>query len=272
VLSQYPTDQKLAYIRAHIKFKRDQSSPNGGRGAPPAQPGALNQANPRPGSIGIDVYADVVPPPADPNAPAAPNLAAQFPIPAGDFDPNSLTADITGWAHDDTVVAGHTYRYSVSYTIKNPIWKTSAAKNNPALRDVFALQSAPSDWSKPINVASTTNFFIAANSRPGAPARIKVYKWENGVERSHIFDVAPGDIIGGKDADVDYATGWTLVDLRFDDPKNPGSMTVLVIDPNGNLDRRDYKTDQQKPELKALEQQVSTTPGTDQLAGGRAQP
>jgi hypothetical protein len=119
------------------------------------------------------------------------------------------------------------------------------------------------------NLASTTNFFVYANSRPGAPsARIKVYKWINGVERSHVFEVSPGDIIGGKDQDVDFSTGWTVVDLRFDDPHNPDSTTVLVMSPDGVLDRRDYRTDQAKPELKALDQQVSSASAADQLAGG----
>jgi hypothetical protein len=46
-------------------------------------------------------------------------------------------------------------------------------------------------------------------------------------------------------------------------------MTILVMDPNGVLERRDYNTDQKKPELKALDQQVSSAPAADQLAGGK---
>ena len=272
VLSQYSAEERLAYWQAKAKLKASQPRP-GGRSAPAAPqlpPGARNNSSPD--AIGSEIFADVMP--ANPDAPAAASpaapadLAAQFPIPQGDFDPNLVTADITGWAHDDTAEPGHTYRYMISYRIKNPIFGTNAAKNNPKLAAVFDLQSPPGSWSKPINVASTTNFFVYANSRPGAPsARFKVYRWQNGVERSHVFEVAPGDIIGGKDGDVDYNTGWTVVDLRFDDPHNPDSMTVLVMDPSGVLDRRDYNTDQTKDERKALDKQVSNAASADQLAG-----
>jgi hypothetical protein len=209
--------------------------------------------------------------PMQPNpnlAPGGPgDLSTLFPIPTGDFDPNALTNDITGWAHDTSVVPGHTYRYMIKYAIKNPIWQTNAGKNNPTLRTIFQINSPDGVWGDPVNVASTTNFFVYANSRQGAlTARFKVFKWENGSERSHTFEVAPGDLIGGQDQGVDYATGWTVVDLRFDDPKNPESMTVLVMDPNGNISRRDYRTDQAKKEYQDLNAQVTAasvaaTPG-----------
>jgi hypothetical protein len=209
-------------------------------------------------------------------APAAvtpPDLAAQFPIPSGDFDPNVLAGPITGWAHDVTAEAGHTYRYMVTYRIKNPVFGTHAAIIPPALAAVLDIQSPDGQWSQPFNVASTTNFFVYANSPRGVnAARIKVYKWVNGVERSHVFQVNPGDIIGGKDADVDYSTGWTVVDLRFDDPRNPDSTTVLVMSPEGVLDHRDYKTDQAKKELIDLDKQVSAATSSDQLAGGPNRP
>jgi hypothetical protein len=202
-------------------------------------------------------------------APVAPDLATQFPIPAGgEFDPNNLTSDIVGWAHDTSAEPGHTYRYMVTYRIKNPIFGAQAANIQNGLANIFDILSPSGVWSKPINVASTTNFFLAANSRPGAPAAsIKVYKWISGVERSHTFVVGPGDIIGGKDGDIDFSTGWTLVALRFDDPHNPGQTTVIVMNPEGTLDSRDYKTDQAKPELQILERQVTAASAADQLAG-----
>jgi hypothetical protein len=299
-LSQYPADQKHAYFLAHNKLKASQPRPSG-RSAPPGPPpgfspgapgaGAQNRPNSLLGRTGMEIDADVIPGPGGPGAlppdygappgamqpgmmpPSAapvatpPDLAAQFPIPSGDFDPNTVKTDITGWAHDDTAEPGHTYRYSITYSIKNPIFGAAAAKINPALAGVFAIQSPPGPWSAPFNVASTTNFFVFANSQPGSQsARFKVYKWQNGLERSKVFEVAPGDIIGGKDGDVDFSTGWTVVDLRFDDPHNPDSMTILVMDPNGVLGRRDYRTDQGNNDRKALEQQVTAAGPADQLA------
>jgi hypothetical protein len=236
--------------------------------AAPNDPG--RDANP-----GGPGYVPPVPPGAGaaPGAPAPTDLAGQFPLPAsGEFDPNSLTSDITGWAHDATTEAGHTYRYNVIYRIKNPIFGTNASKK-PELTGTFDIKSPDGDWSKAINVASTTNFFVYANSPRGVnAARIKVYKWVNGLERSHVFQVNPGDIIGGKDGDVDFGTGWTVVDLRFDDPRNPDSTTIIVMNPQGGLEERDYKSDQAKPELRILDQQVGSASSADQLAGGTNRP
>jgi hypothetical protein len=289
VLRQYPDDQRKSYFLAHNKLKPTQprpagrapSAPAAPSGSPDGSPSTTGRLNPSFTRLGAEIFADLqvplddaMPPPGGGpnNGPASastlpPAVAALFPIPPGDFDPNAVTTDITGWAHDDTAQPGHTYRYMVQYTIKNPIFGAGNARINPALAAVFSIQSPLGQWSPPINVASTTNFFVYANSRPGAPtARFKVYKWQNGVERSKVFEVAPGDIIGGKDGDVDFNSGWTVVDLRFDDPHNPDSMTILVMDPTGILARRDYKTDQAKPERTALDQQVSAIAPTDQLA------
>jgi hypothetical protein len=279
VLESYPDDQRSAYFAARQKLKQSQrpTAPNQRPsglppGFSPSGGGPRSRNTPPAGSIGSEIFASPdVPPDAPPSAggQAPGSLSAQFPIPAGEFDPNGLTNDITGWAHDATAEAGHTYRYMITYRIRNPIWNTNASKI-PALVAQFDIRSPNGVWSNPVNVASTTNFFVYANSRQGASsARIKVYKWINGVERSHVFEVAPGDVIGGKDADVDFSTGWTVVDLRFDDPHSPDSTTVLVMSPAGVIDRRDYRTDQAKPELKALDQQVSAASAADQLAGGR---
>ena len=291
VLQQYSDDDRRAYFVAHSKYMQSQRAGNR-RSAAPQPPsdtgGPVNLNRPDLDSTGAEVFAapmvlgpdgnmhpagDADPasatPPPNPGAPAAPvDLATLFPIPAsGDFDPNSLTSDIVGWAHDTSAEAGHTYRYMVTYRIKNPIFGAQAANIQNGLAGIFDILSPSGVWSKPISVASTTNFFVYANSRPGAPAaRIKVYKWISGLERSHVFEVAPGDIIGGKDGDTDYSTGWTVVDLRFDDPHNPGQTTVIVMNPEGTLESRDYKDDQAKPELKTLDQQVSAASAADQLA------
>jgi hypothetical protein len=295
VLSQYPADQRLAYFREKARLRNSQR--NGTRGGSPS--GMIRQPSPN-----AQIFADDVPPfgtndndlrggsqiapprrpaqapqPVAPPPPAAaavpqaapaPDLSSLYPVPPGSFDPSTLTADITGWAHDTSVQPGHTYRYMIAYRIANPVWHTSAAKNDPKIQNTFYIDSPPGTWSGPINVASTTNFFVSANRRPGAPtALIEVFKWQDGVEHSHTFEVAPGDLIGGKDGDVDYNTGWTVVDLRFDDPRNDGALTVLVMDPNGLIDRRDYKTDQAKPEHAALKNQLPAPAAPGPVAGGQ---
>ena len=80
--------------------------------------------------------------PGNPSGPVAPNS-----LPPNEFDPKQIPSDIFGWQHDVTVDPGHVYRYMVVYKIKNPIFNTSAAKNNPQLTKVFDLTSPDSNWS-----------------------------------------------------------------------------------------------------------------------------
>jgi hypothetical protein len=161
VLESYPDDQRRAYFAAHQKLK-DSQRPGGRPSGPPpgfAPPGGPpgggpgSRNTPPAGSIGSEVFAAPfpppdAPPPPSPDAPAPPALSAQFPIPTGEFDPNNLTTDITGWAHDATAEAGHTYRYMITYRIRNPIFGTNASKI-PALVAQFDIRSPNGEWSKP---------------------------------------------------------------------------------------------------------------------------
>ena len=95
-----------------------------------------------------------------------------------------------------------------------------------------------------------------------------MFKWEAGSQREHDFEVAPGDEIGGKLADGDFSTGFTLVALRFDDPRNPDQMTAMVMQPDGQIVQRDYRTDQARPELQNLINQAAQAAATAAGAGG----
>lgn len=188
-----------------------------------------------------------------------------YPIPLGEFDPTGVPI-ITGWLHDETVQAGKTYRYSVRYSIKNPIFATANVAADPKLAEVFAITSPPADWSEAVTIRQLTRFFIAGNWAPGSnTVRFEVFTWAQGGWTSRVFAASPGDQIGAPDATTDFSTGWTVVDLR-NDLRNPGDTYVLVLDPAGNVVRRDFRSDQANPELQKLRTEVSRR--TEPLAGG----
>ena len=58
-------------------------------------------------------------------APAGPVAVTGAPLPTGSFDP-STTPDFTVWAHDDTVLPGHTYHYRLRYVVTSPVYGTSS--------------------------------------------------------------------------------------------------------------------------------------------------
>jgi hypothetical protein len=188
-----------------------------------------------------------------------------YPIPVGEFDPTAVPV-ITGWLHDETVQAGKTYRYSVRYAIKNPIFATANVSVDPKLAEVFALTSPVAPWSESVTIRQLTRFFIAGNWAPGSnTVRFEVFTWAQGGWTSKVFGASPGDQIGAPDATTDFSTGWTVVDLRSD-LRNPGDTYILVLDPAGNVVRRDFRSDQANPELQKLRTEVARR--TEPLAGG----
>lgn len=183
----------------------------------------------------------------------------KFAIPVGQFNPTvwakaHVNMPIIGWAHDETAVEGIAYRYRVVYKLKNPVFVTPQVVQDPKLAEPFALVSAPSEWSPTVEVASTIRFFVANPPRTGATTvTLEVFRWKGGEPRSKQFQVAVGDIIGTNDGDVDYATGWTVVDFPTDGRYD----YVLLMDPQGNLRRRDSRTDAQDPKYQELKKQTA---------------
>ena len=76
--------------------------------------------------------------------------------------------DVEIWAHDDTVVAGKTYRYKMRYRLKNPIFGAANAREPPdAGGAVRAGQRVLASGRTPITVPSLVNFFVAGGKVPG---------------------------------------------------------------------------------------------------------
>jgi hypothetical protein len=178
-----------------------------------------------------------------------PYNVVQQPVPPGQALPQDKIPEYwIGWAHDDSVEPGRTYRYRVTYTIRSPLFGAGNFCNPPKLADTLALTSPPSAWSKEVRIPLRTSFYVASNPSSNGMVRFEVFTWQGGVKRGKVFELQPGDIIGGTADGVSFNTGWTVVDVRNDPIKqNP---VVLIADPKGQIAKRDYFTDQNNPDYK----------------------
>ena len=199
-----------------------------------------------------------------PEAPAG----GQYPLPPGEFDPSrSQGQDIIGWAHDDTCEAGKTYRYRVTYKLKSPVWNTQNMTKPQELAERFAIASKASEWGQPVKVESLSHFWVVRPAFRGESAQVQVFRFSGGQLRTKVFEVSPGDAIGGPDGDVDYGTGWTMVDMPTD---ARGERYVLLMDPHGRLQPRDFRADQADPKYKEMKEQADAAAAAANGAGGDA--
>ncbi len=188
--------------------------------------------------------------PAQPGV-GQPNMPA---LPQAVFLPKG-TPPIFGWFFDTDVKEGRTYRYQVRYAIKNPMWQNNQVADLK-LANQFALWSelAEKAWSEARTIETSTQFFIADRSwQPTSvpnSVRIEVYKWTAGKWQNRVFQVGIGDSIGWEEANVQFKTSSTLVDVRFDE-RNEKAF-ILVLGPDGHLHERDPLTDRQDPDRAAL--------------------
>jgi hypothetical protein len=188
-------------------------------------------------------YASVKPPtPATPVGPAtAQTKVAETPppmLPKARFRPADVQ-DLEIWAHDDTVEAGHTYRYRIILSMRNPLFNTQGIAADPNDAKDYAL-TAETDWSETVTIPPQTYFFFTkdggsgfANARP----EVVVYNWKDGEwNEAPPIKIEPGDAIG--------QTGSILVDTRSGYSRTGNSQVeILVRDANGLLVSRTVKED-----------------------------
>jgi hypothetical protein len=99
------------------------------------------------------------------------------------------------------------------------------------------------------------SFFVAGPPRDGGTVPIEVFRWKAGGQNKHLFNVAIGDIIGNAVGDVDYTTGWTVVDFV----KNPAAndWVVILMDQRGTIRRRTSESDRKEPRYQRMKEQVA---------------
>jgi len=277
----YPRSGRSGSGRRSTRMVQDNDRPQSAAGLAGLQ---LAQANPNPPLPGEPPFMNGGQ--RDPNAPPMPNPGAAPAAPAqpqalppAAFTPSAVPpVPFTGWAYDETAQEGHTYRYQVVYSLRNPVFQANAnIVPNPALAQQFAMPS-PLDakaldanaWSQPITVKATTEFYLAGPNWPSnnIPSNISVliYKWANGKWQSHTFPISPGDKIGGQNGGIDYQTTDSLVDIRYDTRRS--MPYVLVMNAAGQLVERDPKTDREDPRQKQLKANVGAPAGAPGAAPG----
>ncbi len=219
---------------------------------PPTDP----RLNPRP-MPGEDMDMPNNPQPMQPGQ-GSPDAGA-LPLPA--FQPAKETLSIVSWFYDRTVVEGKTYRYQVLYSIRNPLYQDSRLKDQK-LQNQFAISSTLDEkaWSEPKKVETTTRFYLANNvwTDPTNISSVKfeVFKWSGGKWQSWVFPVNIGEKIGETHAGVDFATGVTLVDVRYDKFDGTGKPYVVLLATDGQVIERDIPTDKNDPERAQLTTEI----------------
>jgi len=153
--------------------------------------------------------------------------------------------DVLIWAHDATALAGKTYKYRARLIIKNPYYVPEA---KDAVGKVLDVPSDWSEWTKPVTTPDFVNIFLAGaeKEKNGAIKNAKMYvqRWQNGQfnQNDDPFLVAPGDTVGEKVGNMDFETGWAVVDVR----QAEGDTRVVLVDPAGNTQVRSEKADTEK--------------------------
>ncbi|MGA0706115.1 MAG: hypothetical protein ACO3P8_11205, partial [Steroidobacteraceae bacterium] len=141
-------------------------------------------------------------------------------------------ASIVAWTHDLDVRPGSVYRYRARVEVYNPFFArtTQLVPEQQSLANGFTISSVASEWSPSVRVSPPVSFFLA-RAVPGegglglGTASMEVFAFRDGKRRSESFSVQPGDVIGspatvrrgGKVlAEVDFTTGWFVVDILED--------------------------------------------------------
>jgi len=245
---------------------------SGGGGAPPSRGGksylpisvAENdgpvspRVPPRPLFRGRPMEA----PSANPNVPMQPGQPIPAPepnktLPTAPFNPSQVQ-DTEVWAHDDTAQSGHTYRYMLKLSMKNPLYGTDNVAKDQADADKYTIE-AQTEWSAPVTVPVNSHYYIVNNGGFNQVVQVEIFTWDKGQWTSKVVRVQPGDSIPG--------TGCAVVDTRKDYFRD--QIRVLVRDDHGAVLSRTDKGDQADPDYKRLSDLVKAAqPPPAANAGG----
>lgn len=193
------------------------------------------------------------------------------PPPAAAFDPRLINMpELTGWAHDETVKPGKTYRYKVRYSMKNPIFGAKNLAKDPTLANQVAIVSEDSDWTRNIEIPERTRFYITVANSDIQTVEFEIFTFSAGQLTREKFKMAAGDMVGGMDKNgVKYETGYTVMDVRRD--RSGSDLVVVLADADGNLSYRSRRKDELDENRKNMNAQINAAlvpPGAQPGAPG----
>lgn len=218
--------------------------------------------------------------PGNPNQ--APGQLQANGLPQNRFNPQIPgIGNFDGWTYDDEVEEGKTYRYQVVYAIRNPVFGTQGIAQ-AGLEKTFALwfnDGKPHDdhWSQSVTIQPTTEYFLTSNNNWGGQqipdkVQFEIYKWAAGKWQRSSKTFSVGDRIGTIDSKggmkVTFATGASLVDIRFD--SKLGKSYVVVLDHTGKLIELDAVQERNNP--RRIQLQAAVQPPAAANAGGPGAP
>jgi hypothetical protein len=199
-------------------------------------------------------------PPGAPGREGVPNEGGWQPQPGQQWQGGNLTLDEKGrmdvWAIDETAEPGKCYKYRIRVLIKNPLYGMTNVAEDPKLEKVPYLPADPeknwTPWSEKITVPSNLDIqFVDQGALPNtrtASVGVNIKRWQNGKDNKTNTPekVQAGDMIGKKVGEVDYTTGYTVVDIR----RVGGDVRVRIMDKDGNVMVRSVNADKAHPAFK----------------------
>lgn len=133
---------------------------------------------------------------------------------------------------DESAQPGRTYQYRMRVRLWNRYVGRINTVEHPEQASLSVLAGQWSPPSDPVRVPPHTYFFVTGRAFARDAARVEVWKWRAGTWLRANFEVGVGEVIGGARPvklsrprenppvydEVDFNTGATVLDLRFDVP------------------------------------------------------
>jgi len=207
----------------------------------------------------------VEPAPAKPT-PYVPPLLTQLADPAGIFEV---------WLHDTTPELGRQYRYRLRLVVVSPLLGRPGVVKDKADADKLSVATPWSEWSEPVGVQKSPEFFLTGSMSMMDRVAVTVFKEKWGQQISERFNVGRGQRIRKKvsrklmyydgtekPVEIDFDTGAWAVDFAFKVPvpRSGGIFSsdteLIYIDAKGGLNRRSLQDDQNSQRFKTLTDRV----------------
>lgn len=192
----------------------------------------------------------------------------------------AANADVPLRFYDTSVAPGRTYRYEMRVELVNPVYKVGFHLTDPSIVNRPWLTSDWSDPSKRVRVSANLYFYLISSQIFNHQVDFRIFKWVHGVWAVTSEYVSPGAPIGNKQSvpmvdpqtgnlkptEVNFDTHYELVDTVT---AHNGSINVVVLSPDGQLEIRNSEIDATDPQQRKLIKATMET-GAPSSAGGNA--